>query len=190
MQPLTQPGYSTDHSLSRRWTAVVFAVAVIINLVLAGLAVGWRAHGYRLAPALTPSAWVGEAAPSMPELRGRAVLVAFFRCRDEDAAWLLNRLAAWDSHYGRVGLQVIAVHLPEVDLDRDRRSIAALVGRHPSFPIAMDGDLTCARRYGVQTSPVLVIVDRQGRIRHLFEEVTRSGDVEQALWALLAEGAP
>ncbi|KPJ63220.1 hypothetical protein AMK68_04100 [candidate division KD3-62 bacterium DG_56] len=130
---------------------------------------------------------MGEAPPSMAELRGSVVLVAFFRCRDEDARWMLNRLAAWDSHYRRVGLRVIAVHLREAELDNDRDAVTALVGSHPPFPIAMDSDLTCARRYAIRTSPALVIVGRQGRIRQAFEEVTHSGDVERALYGLLAE---
>ena len=184
-----RPNHSTSSSLSRGGAATLFACSVVINIALAGLAVGWRPPGPACAPNLRPSAWLRQPASEVSDLRGRVVLIAFFGPCHEGADELVGHLTELDSHYGRVGLQVIGVCLPDGDVEADRGAIARL-NPDPAFPVAIDAELACARQYGIQTSPTLVAIDRKGHIRHLFEGSGRWDDIDETLWTLLGEPVP
>jgi thiol-disulfide isomerase/thioredoxin len=127
------------------------------------------------APALEEAQWLGPKPPSITELRGRPVLLFFWahwcgECKAE-APELARLLADYRStglvligpsqHYGYVAGGAEAPRDVETQyIDQVRRQYyAPLAGM--SVPLS-EQDFV---RYGVSTTPTLVLLDRQGIVR-------------------------
>lgn len=127
------------------------------------------------APVLDLSEYVGARPPSLDTLKGRVVLMFFWAhwCSDcKNQLPVIERLA---SRFGARGLSVVAptqrygyvaggkAAAPEDEaryISEVRASTYATLGEAPT-PI---GDAN-HKRYGVSTTPTIVLVDRQGIVR-------------------------
>jgi thiol-disulfide isomerase/thioredoxin len=81
----------------------------------------------------------------------------------------------YDEH-ARADLQIVAVHTPELAVDRRARNVAAAVATLGiRYPVGMDNEYAAWNRWGVGAWPTLFLLDRAGRIRrrHVGEGGTR-----------------
>ncbi len=87
--------------------------------------------------------------------------------------------------YGAQGLEIVAVNRDNVGA-----VIRAFLARHhPTFTIGLDPEGTLANQLGVSSLPTSFLIDRAGRVRHIHVgfELTKAGDVEEEIKALLAK---
>lgn len=129
----------------------------------------------------------------LAELRGQVVLVDFwtFDC------WNCYRSFAWlrsvEAEYGGRDFRVIGVHTPEFDHERVRANIVDKVEQYAlRHPIMIDNDFSYWRAMGNQYWPSFYLIDRDGRIRHVFAGETHVGDrqahaIEAAIQTLIDE---
>lgn len=67
--------------------------------------------------------------------------------------------------YGKKGFQVIGIHSPEFDLEKERGRVEAAVKKYRlDYPIMMDNDHTYWRALGNRYWPGFYVVDRGGTI--------------------------
>jgi peroxiredoxin len=99
----------------------------------------------------------------LQEQRGRVVLINFWAtwcgpCRQEMPH--LNRL--YDK-YKSSGFVLLGVNI-----DEDARAAAELATRlNVSFPVLLDTDKKVSKLYDMSAMPATVMIDRDGRVRHL-----------------------
>jgi peroxiredoxin len=99
----------------------------------------------------------------LQEQRGQVVLVNFWAswcgpCKQEMPH--LNRL---HDKYRSAGLVLLGVNI-----DEDAQLGAATAGRWGlKFPVLLDTDKTVVRQYDLGSMPATVLIDRDGRVRHL-----------------------
>jgi thiol-disulfide isomerase/thioredoxin len=111
--------------------------------------------------------WINSPALAPAKLRGRVVLVNF--CTYSCINWLrsLPYVRAWADRYRERGLEVIGVHSPEFEFEKDidnvRRAMREL---QVDFPIAVDSEHEVWRAFENQYWPATYLIDAQGRIRH------------------------
>ncbi|HMN21152.1 MAG TPA: TlpA disulfide reductase family protein [Ottowia sp.] len=151
------------------------------------------------APELDVSQWFNaEAAPTLASLRGRVVLLHAFQMLCPACVRLATPQAQQvHEQFGRRGVAVLGLHtvfehheaMQPVSLE------AYIFENRLSFPIGVDrpdgqGGLPMTMRaYGMQGTPTLVLVDRQGRLRqHAFGHVQDLA-LGVAIGTLLAEPA-
>jgi sugar lactone lactonase YvrE len=120
-----------------------------------------------LAPELPDSLeWLNLAAPvRMAQLRGRACALAFVNA---GSAWSQQRLQELSRLQARHGdqLQVVAVHVPRFEHERDaRRTARRLALQGLGFPIAHDPAWTAWQHYDIEAWPTVVLIDAEGRVR-------------------------
>ena len=133
--------------------------------------------------------WLNLAAPlRMAQLHGRVCALGFINA---GSAWSLQRLHDLGQIQARFGerLQVVAIHVPRFDHERDARRVAKRLNRQGfTFPIAHDLDWQAWQHYGIDAWPSIVLIDGQGRIRDRIvgDGALRELDVRVA--ALCAEG--
>ncbi len=139
------------------------------------------------------SAWINGPPLRLRELRGRVVLldVWTFEC------WNCYRSFPWLQHveerYQPQGLQVIGIHSPEFDRERERAAVVAKVQEFGlTHPVMIDNDFGYWEALGNRVWPTFYLIDKQGRIRYRFVGETHRGEpqalrIERALEALLAE---
>ena len=110
--------------------------------------------------------WLNLPLPlRMAELGGRVCALAFVNA---GSAWSLQRMRDLAQLQARHGerMQVLAVHVPRFDHERDGRRVARHLSRQGiEFPVAHDPDWALWQQFGIEAWPTVVMIDGQGRIR-------------------------
>jgi hypothetical protein len=110
--------------------------------------------------------WLNLPEPlRMAQLRGKVCALAFVNAGSAWSQQRLNDLANLRARHGE-RLNVVAVHVPRFDHERDARRVARRLYRQKlDFPIAHDPDWTLWQQYGVEAWPTVVLIDGEGRMR-------------------------
>jgi thiol-disulfide isomerase/thioredoxin len=140
--------------------------------------------------------WINSAPLRLSELRGKVLLIDFwaFEC------WNCYRSFPWlrglESAFEGTDLQVIGVHAPEFERERDAARVAAKVREFAlEHPVMIDNDFSYWRAMQNRYWPTYYLIDRQGRVRYRFIGEThvdspQAANVEKAILTLLAEDSP
>jgi len=131
--------------------------------------------GVFAASSLASSGMEGQPAPDfalksatgenmrLSEYRGDVVMINFWAtwcgpCRQEMP--LLDEMYA---RYQRVGFNLLGVNID----DDSRRAMKMIDELGVSFPVLFDSRKEVSKLYEVEAMPVTVLVDREGRVRHV-----------------------
>ena len=136
----------------------------------------------RPAPAMTPQVVSGPPVPDLAALRGRVVLLDFFASWCGPCRVAMPWLDGLQSRLGPRGLSILGVtdEAPTV-----ARRTATDTGVR--YPIA--SHRTASLRYGVQSLPTLVLLDRRGVVREVYRGIdgAQARQLEALVRRLLAE---
>ena len=121
--------------------------------------------------------WLNLLAPlRMAQLRGKVCALAFVNA---GSAWCQQRLGDLARLRARHGdrVNVVAVHVPRFDSDRDARRVSKRLNRQRyDFPLGHDPDWTLWQHYGIEAWPTVVLIDGEGRIR---ERIVGDGPIRE-----------
>ncbi|WP_242107366.1 redoxin domain-containing protein [Luteimonas aquatica] len=135
--------------------------------------------------------WLNLAQPlRMAQLRGKVCALAFVNA---GSAWCQQRLGDLANLRLRHGdrLNVVAVHVPRFENERDPARIAPVLRRQKlEFPIAHDADWTLWQQYGIEAWPTVVLIDADGRLRQRWVGEGQLRELEAALTELQNEVVP
>jgi peroxiredoxin len=149
------------------FTAMVAAQAPALATSAAVAVVGAAAPDFAL-----PSAQGGNL--RLSEYRGQVVVIAFWSSRCSSCAAQLADLSTMQKTYGAAGLVTLAVSV-DSDLARARAFADDLAqSKRSTLPMLLDADRVVGRSYGVDRLPTTVLIDRAGRVRHLFRDYRRT----------------
>ena len=131
--------------------------------------------------------WLNSQPLSMPDLRGRVVLIDFWTYTCINWLRTLPYVRAWAGKYEQDGLLVLGVHTPEFafeqELDNVRRAVKDM---QIEYPVAVDSDYAVWDAFANRYWPALYFVDAEGAIRdHHFGE-GRYEQSERVIQQLLA----
>ncbi len=147
-------------------------------------------------PAFTtgdPAHWFNSSPLTTQELKGKVLLIDVwtFDC------WNCYRSFPWlkmlETDLADQAFQVIGVHSPEFDHERDPERVRAKIREFGlQHPVMMDNDFAYWQALGNRYWPAFYLVDKQGIIRYLHVGETHAGDararrIEEQIRALLAE---
>ncbi len=114
------------------------------------------------------SAWINSRPLSLPELRGKVVLVDFWTYSCINCLRTLPYLKAWDARYRSKGLVILGVHTPEFAFEHDVGNVRAAVKRLGiSYPVALDNGYGTWKAYSNNYWPADYLVDQAGRVREV-----------------------
>lgn len=142
------------------------------------------------APDVVSDTWLNTAPEKMSALRGKVVLIEFWTLSCGSCRNLEPYVKQWSEQYRSQGLEVISVHAPEFNHERELNSVRARVeqsGIH--YPVAIDNDYTNWNRYRNQVWPALYLIDKRGMLRHRKIGDGDYADTEQKIQSLLQEAA-
>jgi hypothetical protein len=135
--------------------------------------------------------WLNLAEPlRMAQLRGRITAIAFVNA---GSAWCQQRLSDLAILRRRHPdqLQVVAVHVPRFDHERDARRVLKRLHRQShDYPIAHDADWVLWQHYGIEAWPTVVLLDGQGRIREKIVGDAQLRDLDTQVAKLRGEWTP
>lgn len=126
------------------------------------------------APALATSMiWLNTPrALSLAALKGKVVLVDFWTYSCINCVRTLPYLNAWYDKYHDRGLEIIGVHSPEFDFEKNPHNVSQAIQRyHIPYPVALDNQLDTWHNFANQYWPAHYLIDRDGNIvyRHVGE---------------------
>lgn len=143
-----------------------------------------------LAPELPPTLeWVNSDPVRLAELRGRAVVLWFWHAGSIWCEEVLDDLRALHQRHGSA-VALVGVHVPKFDADRSSRRVLKAANRlGVPFAVASDADFVAWRHFGIAGWPTLLVLDAHGAVRRVLTGAGRGAELEQAVAAVLREGA-
>jgi cytochrome c biogenesis protein CcdA/thiol-disulfide isomerase/thioredoxin len=135
------------------------------------------------------SAWINSRPLSLPDLRGKVVLVDFWTYSCINCLRTLPYLKAWDARYRSKGLVILGVHTPEFEFEHDLGNVRAAVKRLGiGYPVALDNDYGTWKAYSNNYWPADYLVDQAGRVRDVHFGEGDYARTEQDIRLLLEAG--
>lgn len=167
-----------------RSKAGVLAAALAVVSTLPAQAARLRAVPGAPAPDFALRAFAGPNV-RLSEHIGQVVVISFWGAGCDACRAQLESLERDFSRYRAQGLRVYGVEVAD-DQAEARRFAGAT---HVTFPLLLDPAKTVARLYDVDDLPMLVLIDRDGKIRQVVRDFNETGRraCEDELRTLLAE---
>ena len=122
-------------------------------------------------------AWLNSPPLSLGALRGKVVLIDFWTFSCVNCVRAIPHLQAlYSRDHGR-GLEIVGVHSPEFDFEKDLGSVTAATRRlGVDWPVAVDSEMATWNAWSNQYWPAEYLVDQQGRVAYTH---VGEGDYEQ-----------
>jgi cytochrome c biogenesis protein CcdA/thiol-disulfide isomerase/thioredoxin len=125
---------------------------------------------------------------SIPDLRGKVVLIDFWTYTCINCLRTLPYVEAWYRKYRRDGLVVVGVHTPEFPFEKEAGNVEkAIASNGLTYPVVQDNDYGTWNAYRNQYWPAKYLIDAQGRVRFAHFGEGEYGTIERAIRSLLAE---
>ena len=101
---------------------------------------------------------------------------------------MIPSVREWYTKYADQGLEIIGVHTPEFDYEKDLNNVqAAVESLDISWPVAIDNEWQTWRAYNNRYWPAMYIIDKSGNLRYLKIGEGQYAHTEAIIQALLAE---
>lgn len=106
----------------------------------------------------------------LSEYRGEVVMLSFWASWCGDCRAQLAQLGDMHARYGEAGAELLAV-----SLDQNAKAASAATSG-ASYPVLHDAGGEVGRLYDVSKVPVVVLIDRNGVVREVFEGYRRGDE--------------
>lgn len=167
-----------NESIGARWKGVALAALLA---VAGSVSAATQLRGAE-APDFVLKSLSGENL-RLSEYRGEVVMLSFWAAWCGDCRAQLTELATMRDRYQDAGVELLAV-----SLDQNARQ-ASEVMAGASYPVLHDAAGDVGRLYDVTKMPVMVLIDRGGVVREVFEGFRRGNEQQylERVQALLRE---
>ncbi len=153
-----------DRTMNRRWF-----LGGLVSTVVAGILAEPRSaqSGQTVAPEIRGDIWINTPPLNWADLRGKVVLVEFWTFECWNCHHVEPYIKQWHARYAAEGLQVVSVHAPEFDRERDPDNVRSYVQRAAiTYPVVLDNDFSNWKRYSNRYWPTIYLIDKRGVLRY------------------------
>ncbi len=134
--------------------------------------------------------WIQTDATSFDDFDGKVIAVQFwtFGCHNCQATW--PHMRDLYEKYGGDDFEIVGVHAPEFDFERDVDAVAAAAADNDlTWPIAIDNEKLNFRSWQERRFwPRIFLIDQDGNVRYDHIGEGAYDDIDAAVGALIAEG--
>ncbi len=111
------------------------------------------------------SAWINSPPLHIQDLRGKVVLIDFWAYSCINCIRTLPYLIDWYSKYHKQGFEIIGVHSPEFDFERNLQNVQAAVKADKIlYPVALDNSFATWQNYNNLYWPAHYLIDKNGDV--------------------------
>jgi len=140
------------------------------------------------------TAWLntpGGAPLSLPDLRGKVVLIDFWTYSCINCQRTIPHVEAWYKQYASDGLVVVGVHTPEFAFEHVVSNVQGAAQQlGVTYPIAVDDNDITWSTYDNEYWPAEYLVDATGMLRHVDFGEGEYGRTESLIRQLLVDANP
>ena len=133
-----------------------------------------------LAPEFThteQNEWLNSAPLSLKDLRGQVVLVDFWTFECWNCYHSFPWLNALQKQFADRPVQIVGVHSPEFERERDHKRIAQKIAEFElDHPVMIDNDFSYWNAMRNRYWPAFYLIDKVGVLRHVYVGETHEGD--------------
>jgi cytochrome c biogenesis protein CcdA/thiol-disulfide isomerase/thioredoxin len=102
---------------------------------------------------------------TISQLRGKVVLIDFWTYSCINCLRTLPIDISWYNKYHKYGLEIIGVHSPEFEFEKNLTNIKqAISSLHIPYPVAVDNNLDTWTNYNNQYWPASYLIDKNGNV--------------------------
>jgi glutathione peroxidase-family protein len=124
-----------------------------------------------------PAAWINSKPLSVKDLRGKVILIDVWTYGCWNCYKSFPWLRALEDKFSDQDFQVIGIHSPEFDREKERDNVVKKVEEFMlHHPVMMDNNRAYWRSLRNRYWPAYYIVDKEGNIRDAFIGETHAGD--------------
>lgn len=144
-------------------------------------------NNYGPAPEITDGTdWVQGEPTSLAELRGNVVLVDFWTYTCINCIRTLPYLNSWHEKYHDQGLEIIGVHSPEFEFEKNADNVKeAIADFDIKHRVVQDNDFKIWRAYNNRYWPAKYLIDAQGNVQYVHFGEGAYDETEKAIQELL-----
>lgn len=165
-------------------------IALFFAAITIGVATGYSpVKEYNVkAPAIDSQQWLNSKPLTWDSLKNKVVLVEFWTFDCYNCKNVEPYVKTWYQKYKDRGFEIIAVHSPEFDHERQLSNVKEYIEDHGiTYPVAIDNDFKIWRNYSNRYWPAMYIVDKRGKIRYRYIGEGNYQRIEETLNKLLNE---
>lgn len=167
---------------------LILLLAAILTLVLLGTGISTATEFDTPAPDINAEQWLNSKPLDWGALQGKVVMVEFWTFGCHNCRNVEPYVKSWYRKYRSKGLEIVAVHSPEFDHERNIDNVRTYVKEHSiTYPVAIDNDFNIWRRFANRYWPAMYIVDKKGTVRYRFIGEGHYNQIEKVLRTLLEE---
>lgn len=134
------------------------------------------------------SHWFNSPALSIPELKGKVVLVDFWTYTCINCLRTLPFVSGWYEKYKDQGLVVIGIHTPEFEFEKNTQNVQnALTAYHLTYPVAQDNSYSTWNSFNNSYWPAKYLIDKDGHLRYQHFGEGQYDETEMAIKTLIME---
>lgn len=138
---------------------------------------------------VNPSGFINANPFGLKDLIGKKViLVDFWTYSCINCQRTMPYLNAWYEKYGDKGLEIVGIHSPEFEFEKDYDNVVRAVEKFGvSYPVVLDNDFSTWRAYGNRYWPRKYLIDIDGYV--VYDHIGEGGyeETEEKIQELLRE---
>ncbi|HRA99152.1 MAG TPA: redoxin domain-containing protein [Ignavibacteria bacterium] len=125
---------------------------------------------------------------TMNDLRGKVVLIEFWTFGCYNCTNTLPYLKEWYDKYRSEDFEMIGIHCPEFDNERNYDNVKSSVEKLGiEYPVLTDNDFSVWKKFDVHAWPTIFLIDKYGEIRYKKVGEGKYDKTERIIQELLAE---
>jgi peroxiredoxin len=166
---------------------VLLALLALTGATDLGAATRWPDRGP--APELRGiQGWINSEPLTLARLRGKVVLVKFWTFACYNCRNTLTATQGWYDRHHADGLEIVSVHTPELEIERDPRNVEKAVrDQRITYPVALDPKYATWNAYDNHYWPAWYVIDARGRVRYVHIGEGAYDETERVIVDLLRE---
>jgi cytochrome c biogenesis protein CcdA/glutathione peroxidase-family protein len=120
---------------------------------------------YPAPPLVDPTGWINTAPFTLHDLLGRVVLVDFWTYSCINCVRTLPYTTAWYDKYHKMGFEIVGVHTPEFDFEKDISNVKAAVAKYGiKYPVVLDSSFGTWQSFSHKYWPAQYLIDKKGDV--------------------------
>ncbi|MHB1947606.1 MAG: cytochrome c biogenesis protein DipZ [Gammaproteobacteria bacterium] len=111
------------------------------------------------------TAWINSSPLQISQLKGKVVLIDFWTYSCINCLRTLPYIKDWYAKYHDKGFEIIGVHSPEFDFEKNLENVKSAVAQDGiKYPIALDNNFATWRNFNNSYWPAHYLIDKNGNV--------------------------
>jgi thiol-disulfide isomerase/thioredoxin len=134
------------------------------------------------------TAWLNGEIVSLESLKGKVVMIDFWTHGCYNCVNTLPYVKAWYSKYHDLGLEIVSIHTPEFEFEKQLENVEKFVQKNDiTYPVGLDNEMKTWNNFDNHYWPAFYLFDKNGKLQMKHFGEGQYAQTEQKIRDLIAE---